>query len=155
MHERQTEFSAERLIELLRHQRTLHRRLRLLADRQKALVEQEDPEPLLTLLAERQQLVDGLVALNGKLAPFRRHWTECYAQLDEASRREVAEVLEEINHSLGAILKSDSRDSATLTARQRNMGSRLAAFDAGSRASTAYTQQAKGRGRSRLTEAEA
>ncbi|MFQ5501913.1 MAG: hypothetical protein ACE5EQ_06380, partial [Phycisphaerae bacterium] len=76
MDENNKKLNGDRLVSLLQHQQTLYRQLRLLADRQKALVVRDDTESLLTLLAERQRLVDGLVGLNAQLAPFRENWTE-------------------------------------------------------------------------------
>lgn len=154
MDETGNQLGGQRLIELLRHQQTLYRQLRVLTDRQKALVVREDTEALLSLLAERQRLVNGLVGLNGHLAPFRANWTELYSNLDEPLRREVAELLEEVNASLGGILKSDSRDSATLTARQHDRAVQMANVDAGSRASAAYSTARRG-ANNRRTDAEA
>jgi hypothetical protein len=136
--ESQRQLDAGLLVTLLEHQRTLHRQLRILSDRQRSLVAEDDAETLLRLLSERQRLVDGLVNLNARLAPYRAQWTNFYGSLDEQRRRQVALLLEEVNGSLAAILQSDGRDSATLTAKQQSMAGRLAAFDAGSRASAAY-----------------
>lgn len=135
MHETLNE---QRLIELLRHQQVLYRRLRQLADRQKALVIEDDTVSLIDVLAERQKLVDGLMGLSGKLAPYRAQWAEIYGNLEEATRQEVAKLLEEANQSLGAIISSDSRDSATLTARRHGMATELAECTAGGRVNSAY-----------------
>lgn len=143
-----------RLIELLRHQQVLYRRLRQLADLQKALVTEDDTAALIGLLADRQRLVDGLVGLSQKLAPFRARWSEIYGGLQEARRREVAELLEEANQSLGSILTSDSRDSATLTARRQGMAMELEQFSTGGRVNAAYSATAMA-GRPNLTEARA
>lgn len=129
---------AARLMQLLDRQRVLYRRLRILTERQRALVIQEDSQALLTLLADRQKLVDELMSLNNELTAFRRDWTNVYSRLDEPSRRRVAEMLEEANVSLGAILQSDSRDSATLSARRQEIADRMVAVDSGSRAGAAY-----------------
>lgn len=142
------------LIGLLEQQRGLYGRLRHLADRQRTLVVQDDPQPLLALLTERQQLVDGLVGLNEQLAPYRSEWTRVYGGLDEPARKHVAELLEEANTALGSILKSDSHDTAALTARRQGMVHQLATVDAGSRASAAYAS-AGAAARSPLADAEA
>lgn len=126
------------LITLLEHQRTLYRQLRVLADRQKSLVVDEDIQPLLSLLQDRQKLVDGLTGLNARLAPYREGWTQTFNGLDESTRKDVMEMLEEANNTLGSILQSDTRDSATLTARRDQTADRLASMDAGARAGAAY-----------------
>jgi hypothetical protein len=142
------------LIGLLEEQRGLYGRLRLLADRQRTLIVQDDSRPLLALLAERQRLVDGLVSLNERLAPYRSEWTAVYGGLEETVRRRVAELLEEANAALGSILQSDSRDTAALTARRQGMVQQLATVDAGTRASAAYASAGTAM-RSQLADAEA
>ncbi len=128
----------QRLIGLLRHQQVLYRRLRQLAERQKTLVLESDAAALIELLSERQRLVDGLLGLNGQLAPFRARWSDVFGSLTEPSRRAVAEMLEEANQSLGAIIEGDQRDSATLTARKQGMAEELTGFGAGGRVTAAY-----------------
>ncbi|HVP09786.1 MAG TPA: hypothetical protein VMV94_01210 [Phycisphaerae bacterium] len=127
-----------RLLELLERQRLLYRRLRLLTERQRALVIQDDAQALLTLLADRQKLVDELMKLNAELTTYRQNWTNVYGALEEPLRKRIAELLEEANASLGVILQSDSRDSATLSARRQEIADRMTAADSGSRAGAAY-----------------
>lgn len=142
------------MVELLKQQNALYRRLRMLAERQRTLVAQDDVQPLLSLLAERQQVVDGLVKANQELAPFRTDWSDRYQRLDEPTRRQVAELLEEANASLGTILQSDQQDSATLSAKRMDVADRLAAAETGSRASAAYSAAGAGQ-RLNVTDAQA
>jgi len=132
------------LVQLLEHQRTLYRRLRVLAERQRALVMMDDAQPLVALLSERQRLVDGLVALSARMAPYRSRWTEIYSSMAEPARRNVSELLEEVNTSLSAILAGDRQDTATLCARRQDAAWRMSAMDAGSRAVSAYSSSASG-----------
>lgn len=127
------------LVRLLEHQRTLYRRLRLLGDRQRALVTMDDAQGLLELLSERQQLVDGLVGLTARMAPFRTGWTQLYQEMDEFSKKRITSLLEEVNGSLGSILSSDSCDTATLKARRETTAHQLSGLGAGIRAGAAYT----------------
>ncbi|MBN2559358.1 MAG: hypothetical protein JXQ75_00305 [Phycisphaerae bacterium] len=156
MRRQQTEdnLDATRLVELLKHQDALYRRLRVLADRQKSLVAEDDARPLLSLLAERQKLVDGLVGLNAKLAPYRKEWTGVYGSLDEPTRGQVAELLERANSALGAVLRGDQRDTAALSAKRQDMVGRVAAMDSGSRAKAAYCSAGSDTRKS-MTDAEA
>ncbi len=136
-------WDTQRLLSLLGEQRGMFRQLRRLAERQQLLVLQDEPQPLLELLTERQQLVDGLGGLNAQLGEYKKNWTTVYAGLDEGSRKQVAELLEEVNASLGMILQSDSRDTATLTARRHNMADQLTVFDARGRVGAAYAGAAR------------
>lgn len=133
------------LISLLEQQRRLYVKLRLLAERQGALVVNEDTQPLLGLLVERQQLVDALVALNERLAPYRASWTAIYAEMDELNRRHVAALLEESNAALGTIMTNDNRDTATLQARRQTMAGQLGKVETAARANAAYGSTASTR----------
>ncbi len=133
-----------RVIELLRHQRTLYRKLRSLAERQKSLVVSDDASALIGLLAERQRLVDGLVQLNVQLAPYRENWTEFYQGLGEPQRVEVSDLLEEVNASLGAILRDDARDTAMMTARRERMAIELGEIGGSRKAHAAYARSGGG-----------
>ncbi len=130
--------SSSRLIELLREQQALYRRLRLLAERQKSAVAQNDAQPLLALLAQRQSLVDTLVNINEQLVPYRKNWPDLYGNLEDPVRAEVAGLLEEANAALGSILQCDRRDTATLAAKTRDFADRLTTVGTGTRANAAY-----------------
>jgi len=142
------------LVQLLEHQRSLYRRLRMLAERQRSLVMMDDHRPLLDLLAERQKLVDGLVSLVSQMAPYRSRWTQIYQELDEGSRRRVTLLLEEVNASLSSILQSDSHDTAALMARKDHMAQQISTMNAGRHASAAYAV-AGSAGQMLMTDAEA
>jgi hypothetical protein len=130
------------LIELLQQQCGLYRRLRWLAEQQQALVAREEAEPLMALLAKRQELVDGLVGLSGRLSPYRERWTAVYMGLAEVDRQRVAGLLEEANQALAMILTSDSRDGAALIARREEMAGRLTESGAAHRVGQAYARGA-------------
>lgn len=136
-----SDFDVAALVQLLEHQRVLYRRLRLLADRQRALVLAEDSNSLIELLSERQQLVDGLVHLTSKMAPFRSRWTQLFQQMDDTARRQVTTLLEEVNGSLSAILTCDSNDTATLKARRDSAAQQLSTMGENARAGAAYSER--------------
>lgn len=110
---------------LLGHQRTLYRRLCLLATRQRSLIVQDDARRLMELLSERQTLVDGLIGLSRRLAPYRENWTTLFASMDDEGRREVSGLLEEANTALGTILRDDGRDCEALAAKRDEISQRL------------------------------
>ncbi|MBE7505873.1 MAG: hypothetical protein HS101_06245 [Planctomycetia bacterium] len=142
METRDTSVEVAELIALLESQRQLYVRLRLLADRQRALILNEDTQPLLGLLVERQELVDKLVALNERLGPYRESWTTIYSCLDETRRRQVAALLEESNAALGAIITNDNRDTATLRARRQGVANLLGKAETAVRTNAAYVSTA-------------
>lgn len=133
-----TQGSAAELVMLLEQQRATYRRLRQLAERQRVLVVQDDMQPLLALLGERQTLVDALMRVHGQLAPYRADWPATMQSLDEPTRKRVTEMLEEANEALSGILQRDNRDSATLTTRRQETSERITTLGQTARATAAY-----------------
>lgn len=130
--------SAAELVMLLEQQRATYRRLRQLAERQRVLVVQDDMQPLLALLGERQTLVDALMRVHGQLAPYRADWPATMQSLDGSTRQRVTEMLEEANEALSGILHGDTRDSATLTTRRQETSERITTLGQTARATAAY-----------------
>jgi len=131
------------MVALLKEQRTLFCRLRALTQRQRSLITQDDSDALLGVLSQRQQLVDGLIGISDRLAPYRSDWSTLYAELEEPVRQEVAGLLEETNAALHGILQSDRQDTAMLTARKQQIADSAATLDHGSRAGAAYGETAR------------
>ena len=138
MESQATQLTIAELKLLLGHQRTLYRRLSLLASRQRSLIVQDDARRLMELLSERQTLVDGLTGLSRRLAPYRENWTSLFASMDDAGRREVSGLLEEANTALGMILRDDSRDCDALAAKRDEISQRLTEHVAVGAAGGAY-----------------
>lgn len=126
------------LVRLLERQRDVFQQLRTLADRQRTLVAQDDPTPLLTLLGDRQRLVDDLTRCNFLLGPYRRNWSALMTKLGETERSAVEELLVENDRILGSILTTDQRDSETLRSRQEATAALLTRASGGGPARRAY-----------------
>lgn len=133
---------SERLVRLLEEQRDCYDRLRRLAERQRRLISDQDPESLLRILAERQRLVDRLGELGKELQPYRQEWANTYTQMHAERRRHVRGLLDEINTLLGAILISDAEDSRLLAARKQTVRDRLKQTASARTAGAAYATQA-------------
>ncbi len=131
----------ERLLQLLREQRELYRRLRQLAEQQRGLISRDRPEALLNILRERQTLVASLARLNEQLAPFRRRWDGLYEGWPEEQRRQASALLQEINGLLRVILQTDQEDSALLSVRKQALGQRMQDISGGQAANSAYARQ--------------
>jgi hypothetical protein len=143
-----------RLLDLLTSQRERYRKLRKLADRQRMLVSGDDPQSLLSVLGERQRIVDELGRLNDELSPYRSAWTRTYQSLDEATRDRVRGVLEESNGLLASVVAADRDDLAALGARRETTAMELNRTHHAGRAAAAYATAGRATG-SRLTEARA
>lgn len=124
------------LLELLQRQRSLYRQLRELSGRQGPLVTQGLAEPLLSLLAQRQRLIDELAAVNERLEPFRRDWPRLWVSLPDDDQERVAGLVKETQELLASILTQDERDREVL---QSARGQILQEIDKMSRSSHAVS----------------
>lgn len=131
-----------RLIALLEQQRDCYGELKRLAQRQRQLITEQDPEALLKILAERQRLVDRLAELNKSLIPFRQEWANTYSQMLDDRRQYVQKVLDEINTLLGSILISDAEDSRLLATSKESVRAQMSTTAVGRMASHAYATHA-------------
>ncbi len=133
---------SDRLIDLLKQQRECYGELKRLAQNQRQLITDQNPEALLTILAERQRLVDRLASLNKALQPFRQEWSETYTLMNDDRRLTVRRMLDEINTLLGSILVTDAEDSRLLAAGKENIRTQLVTTTTGRMANSAYAAQA-------------
>lgn len=115
---KQSRQDPDELVELLKDQLHLYRRLNQLARRQRDLITHEDPQELLALLGDRQQIVQHLTSLNAKLAPIQSYWKNHHDQLPADIRHEAETVLSEVSTLLRDILSMDEQDSRLLSARR-------------------------------------
>ena len=136
-----TTLESGRLISLLEQQRDFYAKLRALSDKQRALIAGNRPDLLLSILRERQDLVNGLARLNEELGPFRRNWDELYATLGESDRAKSSALLQEINGLLRGILKTDQEDGALLSIHKKAVASEIANLAGGRTANAAYGRQ--------------
>ena len=133
---------ATRIVALLTRQRDLYRQLRELSEKQRHTITGDRPELLLSILRDRQQLVNELARLNTEMGPLRRNWDAAYAALPEAERGQASELLQEINGLLRVILRTDQEDGALLAARKQAVAAEIAGLAGGQQVNTAYARQA-------------
>ena len=132
---------AAALIDLLRQQSEMYDRLRDLSERQRNLISGESPEMLLEILRDRQTLVMSLARINEALSPYRRDWESTYSRLDSETRSAVGGLLDGINATLQAILRTDREDGALLAARKRAVGRAMDEVADNRAANAAYSTQ--------------
>lgn len=131
---------ASQLLALLGKQRDLYDRLRELSERQRNLISGERPELLLDILRDRQSLVMALARVNEELSPYRRDWESTYLRLDAETRANVGALLNRINGTLQAILRTDNEDGALLAARKQAVGRAMDEVSDNRAANAAYAQ---------------
>jgi hypothetical protein len=131
---------------LLTEQRDLYRQLSRLSVQQRSLITGNDPERLLTLLAERQQLIDRLQAVGDRLRPHQANWRRLRQEVNEDQGRRIDTLVAEINTLLAEILKQDEADTALLSARKGETQRAIGAISTGRQAGRAYTAAAHTQG---------
>lgn len=111
--------SVGELIELLDRQRGLYTELRELSRRQSDIVASREPDVsgLVLLLGQRQNLIDQLTAIGGRMEPFRRNWPSLWQSLDPDARRRMGLLIDHVQAMLDAIVEQDERDRASLISR--------------------------------------
>lgn len=117
--------SVQPLVTLLQQQRDRYQKLKALSCTQSQLVESAATEPLLRVLAQRQQLVDELAHLHGEMEPYRRQWEQVYGQLPDSDRDIVAGLIKEVEQLLAGIIDQDNHDQQQLKLSKDQVGKGL------------------------------
>lgn len=129
---------ATRLIDLLDQQRRIYSHLEQMSARQTHLVQAGQTEPLLTLLAQRQRLIDQLTQVAGNIEPFKKDWPALFAQLDLVSRGRIQSLINQVQELLGRIMSADERDRVALTEQRGRLSVGLQQVAKGSVLNRAY-----------------
>ncbi len=135
------QIEAKQLTELLTQQRDVYRRLRELAMAQRASIEDEEPESLLRILADRQRQIARLTELNSQLEPHRSRWDQIRQSLAQPERLRVGELVEEVQQLLAEILQRDEGDCDALRQRSSETQGGAAAAALGQKVNAAYAAQ--------------
>lgn len=135
-----SKLTAERIVKLLRKQRELYEQLQHLSRRQRSLISGDHPEQLLSILRDRQSLVNALAQINQQLSPLRASWQSVFDNLPEPERSEVSALLEDVNQMLAAIIRTDQEDGALLSARKQSVGQFIDRAQDGRAANAAYSR---------------
>ncbi len=120
--------------------------LRGLCDRQAALVEQDDPWPLLALLGERQAIVDQIARANRELEPLKRDWAAGAPALPVALREQIRNRIDAIAVLASEVAQRDEADQARLARRRDEVAERLVEIGRGRGAVAAYQRGGGGTG---------
>src|SRR5881275_632834 len=113
-------------VSLLTSQRALLGELDALGQRQSTLIDGEDMEPLLTLLDERQRVIDQVMPVSRTLDELRWRWRTLRATLSESRRAEVQRAEDALLGLFTQVSRRDERDQARLKSRLESAGTQLA-----------------------------
>ncbi len=131
-----------RLQRILDRQHDLFGRLNELSLAQRLLIEQEDTDGLLDLLARRQSIIEQIDRTNEEVAPFSDAWERLSAQLPEATRLSLRERFEAVAALVSAIATRDEHDRALLSRRRDSIGDDLQNMGRSRGAMAAYARTA-------------
>ena len=126
------------MLSLLAGQRDLYRQLKALSDQQTRCIHEGATEQLLSVLSDRQAVIESLSRSNAELAPYRDRWGDLTASAQPEQRRQVREALDEIERVLREIVEQDERDRVELKGVQQQIGAQLSQVGKASRAIKAY-----------------
>lgn len=134
------------VVALLAEQRDLYQQLRQLADKQRSMITGNEPERLLTILGERQRLIDKLQAVSQRLKPYQANWRQIRQDMNDELGGQADRLVVEVNNLLSSILQQDEADTALLSARKSQTGTQIQAVQTGRQASRAYNACSSGGG---------
>ncbi len=129
-----------RLERILDRQRDLFMRLDELSRSQRALIDDEQTDRLLELLARRQSLIDDIERTNEELSPFAGSWDRLATLLPEPRRRTLRDRFEEVSRLVETIAARDESDRALLAQRKQMVGEELRTMSRSRGAIAAYTR---------------
>jgi hypothetical protein len=134
----------ERLLALLEKQLALYRKLKDMAGRQRRLVSEEAPAALLSLLGERQQVLDELNELDASVSPIRKHWDTIKPTLPPKTVGRAQAIFQESRRILKDVISSDQKDTELLDARKTGIREALRTIGTARRAHEAYAPTGSG-----------
>ncbi len=131
--------SGAEVLSLLSEQRDLCRQLGQFVELQRSLITSGDAERLLTLLGDRQHLLDRMSHVGQRLRAFQRNWPAVRAGMAPADAARSDALIADVNRLLAAILKTDEADAQLLSARKNATAQDLGQVRQGRQVGAAYT----------------
>lgn len=116
---------AGEVLGLLQKQRDLYRELKSHSDQQDELIATGATDRLLSLLAQRQKLIDGLGQVSASLAPYRSRIASIADQASGDMGNQMRSMVEEVRGLLESIIDQDEQDKAQLSAARDKVGGQI------------------------------
>ncbi|MEO1535856.1 MAG: flagellar export chaperone FlgN [Planctomycetota bacterium] len=135
---------SERLVALLDEQIDLYGVLDGLSKQQHGIVESDDTDSLLRVLAERQTVINKIAGLARALDPFRADWDANVNQLPDTERVRIRGRLDELAIIMEQIARRDEHDRDVIEQRRSEIGAELGGAKRAGAAMSAYGGPARG-----------
>ena len=116
---------ATQVFALLEQQRDLYRELKSHSEQQDALIASGATDQLLSLLAQRQRLIDGLGQVSSSLAPYRSRIAAIADQATGDLGDQMRAMVEEVRVLLESIIAADEKGKTDLEAARDQVGGQI------------------------------
>ena len=126
------------LVEQLERQQSIVDELSSLAERQADLIETRKTEPLLSLLARRQELIDNFRGAQATLADLTGHVESDLDAIEPARRAHIQSLMAHIGDRLAVVMEGDARDQRQLEMSRDETSRELASLGTARQANAAY-----------------
>lgn len=126
------------MVSLLEEHRRLYERLDGLSERQHGLIEGGDADGLMSLLAERQDVIDLLDHAQRRLEPARRDWERLSPEMPEDDRDHVRLLLGTVTSLAARITARDEDDRRRMESRRDAIADEMMSLTRSRRAFAAY-----------------
>ncbi|MEO1583368.1 MAG: flagellar export chaperone FlgN [Planctomycetota bacterium] len=132
------------LVALIDQQIDLYATLDELSKRQHSIVETDDTDALLRVLADRQDVIARISGLAASLAPFRADWDANINRLDEDERARIRRRLADLAVVMEQIARRDEHDRDVIEQRRSSISAEIGGAKRSGAAMQAYGGQPKG-----------
>jgi hypothetical protein len=129
---------------LLQRQQELFSQLDAMSQRQSALIEAQDTDQLLSVLAERQAVIERIAETSARLEPYRASWDAVMRGLDEPGRARVRRRIDVLSDLAERVAKRDEADRAMLEERRDAVAGEITQINRGRGAVAAYGGKPQG-----------
>ena len=116
---------ANEVFALLKKQRDLYRELKSHSEQQDTLIANGQTDQLLSLLAQRQHLIDGLGQVSSSLTPYRSRIAAIADQASGEIGKQMRGMVEEVRVLLESIIATDDKGKASLEAARDKVGDQI------------------------------
>ena len=134
--------TSQAFIELLIQQKELYTKLKMMSEKQRELVQQQDAVQLLGVLGARKILVEQLTQLGQQIAPIREQWQQLKDSLQTDQRDQINQLIDQTQDLLADIISADEQDRQQLAADRDTKGAELGSFTQNTTARNAYAANA-------------
>lgn len=138
------------IMDALTEQVACYRRLSKLAMIQHDHIQHQRTEELLTVLHQRQAVLDQLAALEKQIAPAKANWPHYLSAMPEPSQKQAESLLAETRQLLEKITSADRNDVMVLQQRKLNIGRQIRNATAARQVNRTYSTAAYGAARPRM-----